>query len=54
MHTRHQDVDVRPTLLFEVLHGGQVDVLPVQASKGKRLEVVKHRTDLVCTGSFFV
>jgi predicted TIM-barrel fold metal-dependent hydrolase len=54
VHTRHQDVDVRPPPLFEVLHGGQVHVLPVQAGKGQRLEVVQHSTDLVGTGRFFV
>jgi hypothetical protein len=34
VHTRHQDVDVRSAPLFEVLHGGQMHVLPVQAGKG--------------------
>ncbi|WP_373870422.1 hypothetical protein, partial [Aeromonas caviae] len=37
------DVEVYPAILFFMLDGGQVDVLPIQSGKGQRFEVVQHR-----------
>ena len=53
VNTRDHDVEVYPAILFFMLDGGQVDVLPIQSGKGQRFEVVQYRADFLRPRRFF-